>query len=101
MFNVCVEPKVLKKLETEGYKFEFDVNKVIVRNKEGKFSFGIIYKDETYELLIFSQTSFCYATFLTIEFDKIKKCPILNAQMKHKETTVFKTIICYDEAKTE
>ena len=97
MFNVYVEPKVLKRLEKEGYKFEFDVNKVIVRTKEGKFSFGIIYKDETYELLVFSQTSFSYATSVTIDFDKMKMSPILVTQAKHNETTVYKTITCYLE----
>ncbi len=97
MFNVAVDPKVLKNLDKEGYKFEFDVNKVIVRTKEGKFSFGIIYKEDTYELLVFAKNGFCYATSAIIEFEKTEKCPAIRTKMKHKETTVFKMIVCYSD----
>ncbi|MCI8617004.1 MAG: hypothetical protein HFJ60_01920 [Clostridia bacterium] len=97
MFNVMVEPKVLKLLKNEGYTCEVENNKIIMRTREGAFSFGIIYKEDTYELLVFSQKEFRYATYVTIEFDKTRKCPALMTQMKRKETTVFKTVECYSD----
>jgi len=94
MFNVMVEPKVLKLLKNEGYTCEVENNKIIMRTREGAFSFGIIYKEDTYELLVFSKKDFCYVTSVAIEVDKTKKTILLRTQTKHNETTMYKLITC-------
>ena len=75
MFNVCVEPHVLKALKKEGYTYEFDINKIIMRTKEGKLSFEIIYNDDNYELFVLAHNDFCYANSVIIEFDNVQKYP--------------------------
>lgn len=94
MFNVCIEPIVLKNLKKEGYNYEFKIGKIIMRTRDNQFSFAIVYKDDTNELLVCTKNECRYTSFVKIEFDNLKKCPILRTSTKHNGAIVYKTILC-------